>query len=30
MYKAGDVTLKRGLIAALDLWQWVSHSLSSS
>ena len=25
MYKAGDVTLKRGLIAALDLWQWVSQ-----
>ncbi len=25
MYKAGDVTLKRGLIAALDLWQWVEQ-----
>ena len=23
MYKAGDVTLKRGLIAAMDLWNWV-------
>jgi phage tail-like protein len=23
MYKAGDVTLKRGLIASLDLWNWV-------
>jgi phage tail-like protein len=25
MYKAGDITLKRGLIAALDLWQWVTR-----
>lgn len=25
MYKAGDVTLKRGLIAALDLWEWVEQ-----
>lgn len=25
MYKAGDVTLKRGLIASLDLWQWVNQ-----
>jgi phage tail-like protein len=25
MYKAGDVTLKRGLIAALDLWEWVTQ-----
>ena len=25
MYKAGDVTLKRGLVAALDLWKWVDQ-----
>jgi phage tail-like protein len=25
MYKSGDVTLKRGLIASLDLWQWVKQ-----
>lgn len=25
MYKAGDVTLKRGLIASLDLWNWVEQ-----
>jgi phage tail-like protein len=30
MYKAGDVTLKRGLIAALDLWQWVSQVRSGN
>jgi phage tail-like protein len=24
-YKAGDVTLKRGLIASLDLWNWVNQ-----
>jgi phage tail-like protein len=23
MYKVGDITLKRGLIASLDLWEWV-------
>lgn len=23
MYKAGDVTLKRGLIGSLDLWNWI-------
>jgi phage tail-like protein len=23
MYKVGDVTLKRGLIGAMDLWNWV-------
>jgi phage tail-like protein len=23
MYKVGDVTLKRGLIGALDLWEWI-------
>ena len=25
MYKVGDITLKRGLVAALDLWNWVSQ-----
>ena len=25
MYKVGDVTLKRGLIASLDLWNWVTQ-----
>lgn len=25
MNKAGDVTLKHGLIAAMDLWQWVNQ-----
>jgi phage tail-like protein len=25
MNKAGGVTLKRGLIAAMDLWQWVNQ-----
>ncbi len=25
MYKAGDVTLKRGMIASLDLWNWVNQ-----
>jgi phage tail-like protein len=30
MYKAGDVTLKRGLIAALNLWQWVSQVRSGN
>ena len=24
-YKSGDITLKRGLIAALDLWAWVEQ-----
>ncbi len=24
-YKAGDITLKRGLIASLDLWKWVEE-----
>ncbi|MGH6959635.1 MAG: phage tail protein, partial [Dongiaceae bacterium] len=23
LHKAGDVTLKRGIIGALDLWQWL-------
>jgi len=23
MYKVGDITLKRGLIGALDLWEWI-------
>ncbi len=23
MYKVGDVTLKRGLIGSLDLWEWI-------
>jgi len=26
MYKVGDVTLKRGLIGALDLWNWVAEA----
>ncbi|HMW18926.1 MAG TPA: phage tail protein [Accumulibacter sp.] len=25
MHKSGDVTLKRGLVAALDLWNWVNQ-----
>ena len=25
IHKAGDVTLKRGLIASLDLWNWVNQ-----
>jgi phage tail-like protein len=25
MYKVGDITLKRGLIASLDLWEWVTQ-----
>ena len=25
MYKAGDVTLKRGMIASLNLWNWVNQ-----
>lgn len=24
-YKAGDVTLKRGLVARLELWNWTKH-----
>ena len=30
MYKAGDVTLKRGLIAALNLWKWVGQVRSGN
>lgn len=25
MHKSGDVTLKRGLVASLDLWNWVNQ-----
>jgi len=25
MYSVGDVTLKRGLIGAMDLWEWVTQ-----
>jgi phage tail-like protein len=26
MYKVGDVTFKRGLIGALDLWEWLDQT----
>ncbi|GAB4525749.1 MAG: hypothetical protein OHK0046_41890 [Anaerolineae bacterium] len=30
MYKVGDVTLKRGLIGALELWAWVVEARNGS